>query len=80
MTIFTTRGDGIRIGLRARGNCNRVKAGLAVRDEVAIVDDETAAEDAYAKILSARHRRMNGKVHACISSIPVTENYHNSPT
>ena len=63
----------------ARGDGDGIEAGLSVSDQMAIVDDEAAAEDADAKILSARHRRMNGEVHEWIKHIRHRK-YHNSPT
>jgi hypothetical protein len=53
------------LGVRpiARSDRNRVEARLAVAHQVAFSDDEPAAEEADAKILSPRQGRMNVQIH-----------------
>jgi len=46
-----------------RSDGDRIEPGFAVSDQVAVIDDEAAAEDADAKILSPRQGRMNVQFH-----------------
>ena len=63
-------GDGAGMVGVARGDGDRVEAGLAVGDEVAVAHDEAGADAADAKVLAPRQARqvVEGEVHKRLPS------------
>ena len=66
-------GHSIGIFPLARRDGDRIKSCFPIRDEVAVVDDEPAAEDADAEIFSAGERWVNIELHGANGLLEPTQ-------